>query len=178
MNNKSEKIIEVNTFEQAFKILANLRDQSGKFMGGGNALVGTERYHKGKRIGVESFDRKIRYRIDCDTKVEKDINGKTVIKLVDKGVHFNYEDKDKNIKYCIVIKNAKYEDYISYIDKLNSGVQTLNNKNKKIKPRIKQGYIKDSFLIRKQHKTYPSPLNDTASKEIKDSDTQKINFKR
>ena len=54
----------------------------------------------------------------------------------------------------------------------------MNNKSEKIKPRIKQGYIKDSFLIRKQHKTYPSPLNDTASKEIKDSDTQQINFKR
>ena len=54
----------------------------------------------------------------------------------------------------------------------------MKNKSEKIKPRIKQGYIKDSFLIRKQHKTYPSPLNDTASKEIKDSDTQQINFKR
>ena len=128
----SEEIIGIFPFSKVVKIIAKLMQKSGCFRNGYNQYIGSLRrsYGFNKIIGIQSFDGKVRIRIDYDSV---------------KGAHFNYEDfRDKNnpIKKCIIISDMNYETYKRYIDHLNNGRTNYSKKsitkikNLKIYPNI------------------------------------------
>lgn len=63
-----EKIYIAHSLPEARRMLRNLRDQSGKFFDGAYPFVGTLKrsYGYDKKIGMVSYDKTTRFRIDYD----------------------------------------------------------------------------------------------------------------
>lgn len=108
-----EQIIKADSLHSARRLLANLINQCGKFSNGGYPYIGTlsKSYGYNKKIGMTSFDCKIKYRINWDPY---------------KGVHYNFVDEDykgtgSRLNICILIKGMTYEQYKIYVDKTNKG---------------------------------------------------------
>ena len=96
------------TLNKAESLLGKLIDESGAFIGGSYPLVGRlkKSYGYKKVIGVQSFDKKVRTRIDYD---------------YSKGYHFNFENDNTEEKICILISNMTKSQYENYIDQLSLG---------------------------------------------------------
>ena len=168
--NEKEKVIVNEQYYGSFPLniaetmLIHLQDQSGKFVGGGKAFIGTleSSYGYGKKIGLISPDFTIRTRIDYDEKEDL--------------VHFNYEDfSDKNnpIKIKIGIEPFSYGEYKRYVNRLNRGLE-----GSEIYRRFERRYSNNTREIlnekktdpshfRKQHETYADPFSDEATLEAK-----------
>ena len=104
----AEKIVGPLPFHQAESLLAKLIYDSGAFSGGSYPVVGRlkKSYGYKKVIGIQSFDKKVRTRIDYDP---------------DKGYHFNFENDYTGEKICILINNLTRSQYENYINKLTVG---------------------------------------------------------
>ena len=120
---KEEIVVYAETLEEATKYLNNLIVNSGRFMNGGYPCLckmGSNDVAFKRKVGMESFDHQVRYRIDWDPQ---------------KGVHFNYEDFlgvgdgpfVHDYKVCIVIGNMTREQYIKYINSLNKGLPEIKD---------------------------------------------------
>ncbi len=162
---KGEQVIGPVSYEEAIHIIRNLRDQKGVFYSGGNSNIGrlSVSYGNQKKIGMKSKDNLVEYRMDYDP---------------EKGVHFNYEDKENEYKLCIVIKGWGYPQYQKYIDKLDkvhiaqttSAIQEeMERLKQKQRPVIEDDdyqYSPNTFLVREEYRTSPNPYDDTVSKKI------------
>lgn len=104
----AERIVGPVSFHKAEKLLADLIYKSGAFSGGSYPVVGRLKTSYGykKVIGVQSFDKKVRTRIDYDP---------------DKGYHFNFENDLTGEKICILIDDLTPSQYEAYIDQLTLG---------------------------------------------------------
>lgn len=146
-----EKVYIAHSLHEARRMLRNLMEQSGKFFDGAFPFVGTlkKSYGFGKKIGMISYDKSIRFRIDYDR---------------DKGVHFNYEDFSfgkETLKICIIVKGMSYAHYKRYIDRTNKGFQKHDYAKTKGKGRLKIEFPNRTVfyqsLFKKPHALYPNP---------------------
>lgn len=85
-------------------------DKTGAFKNGSNKYIGRleSSYGYGKQIGIQSFDGKVRWRLDYDDKI---------------GVHYNFEDfsngKGANAIKKVIPIDISYDEYTQILDLWN-----------------------------------------------------------
>ena len=164
-----EQLIATKNMEEARKILDNLVGQSGKFILGGFPYIGTldSSYGFGKKIGMVSFDKQTRWRIDYDE---------------ERGAHFNYEHfiaGGEPIKYCILIGNMSYKQYCQHIDRMNKDLPKANiEKHSGETIRLRNygdpAFRNAAFIFREQYKLYPSPYDSKYAEELRLADMEYV----
>ena len=96
------------SFDEAEDELVRLMDETNAFHNGSFPVVGRLKTSYGykKIIGVQSFDHKVRTRLDFDS---------------DKGYHFNFINDNTGEKICVLINDMNESQYRRYIDGLTVG---------------------------------------------------------
>ncbi len=153
---KKEIVLGPFPFKRAEQLLVKLQDSSGKFKSGARPYIGDlkKSHGYGKKIGLLSHDVKIKTRIDWDP---------------EKQVHFNYEDSENGLKVCIRISDWSFEDYKSYIEYMNKGIDDSSVEKQLWKSRREEnmdlsGYLQTTTMCNKQ--LFRAPLKLYRDKKI------------